>query len=205
MIRLPRTAGRRGSGGTLRITVFGSSTTEGYGATDPARTGYPPRLRDALLPHVPGGVALTNRGVSGDNIDGMAERIGHVVADRADLVIWQSGSNDGPQGVPLARFERIMRDGIARIRATCADLVLMEPQCCTVLEASPAFPPFLASIRALGRRFELPVFPRHAAMRIWAAETGLGIEGLSPDGMHMDDVGYRLLGEAVATFILERS
>ena len=81
----------------------------------------------------------------------------------------------------------------------------MEPQYCSVLEASPAFPPFLASVRALGRRQGLPVFPRYNAMRAWALETGLGIEGLSPDGMHMDDCGYRLLGEAVAAFILARA
>jgi lysophospholipase L1-like esterase len=182
------------------VTVFGSSTTEGYGASDPATTGYPPVMRAILAPHVPGGLVLSNRGISGENIEGMARRFGDVLADRPDLVIWQAGSNDGPQGVPLARFEAVMRDGIARITASGADLILIEPQYCSVLEASPAFPPFLASIRGLGP----PVFPRYELMRRWAEETGLGIDGLSPDGMHMDDTGYRLLGEAVASFILAK-
>ncbi len=205
MSRLPRTARRRAGGETLRITTFGSSTTEGYGASDPHATGYPPRMRDALAGQFPAGIELINRGVSGENIDGMAARIGAVIEDAPDLVIWQAGSNDGPQGVPLARFERIMRDGIERVGAIGADLVLMEPQYCSVLEADPAFPPFLESVRGLGRRFALPVFPRYALMRTWSLETGRGIDGLSPDGMHMDDTGYRLLGEAVAAFILERA
>ena len=202
---LPRTAERRRSGEPLRLTVFGSSTTEGYGASDPPTTGYPARMRAALLPAFRGGISLVNRGVSGENIETMAPRINAVLSDRPDLVVWQAGSNDGPQGVTVARFEEIMSDGIARIAATGADLILMEPQYCPVLEASPDFRPFLDSVRALGRRFDLPVFPRYAAMQAWSIETGLGIGGLSPDGMHMDDVGYRLLGEAVAAFILQGS
>ena len=202
---LSRTAARRRSGEPLRVTTFGSSTTEGYGASDPPNTGYPRRMRDALSPHFPGGIALINRGVSGENIDDMAPRLDAVLTDQSDLVVWQAGSNDGPQCIPLTSFEAIMADGIARIRTTGADLILMEPQYCTALEASPAFPPFLQAVRALGRRLGLPVFPRYAAMQAWALETGLGIEGLSPDGMHMDDRGYRLLGEAVAAFILARA
>ena len=203
-MRLARTARQRASGQALRITVFGSSTTEGYGASNPPATGYPPRMQAVLAPHFAGGVVLTNRGISGETIDGMAARVGDVVGDRANLVVWQAGSNDGPEGIPLARFERIMTDGVLRLRRA-SDLILMEPQYCAVLEASPAFPRFLDSIRSLGKREGVPVFPRYKFMQAWSVDTGLGIGGLSPDGMHMDDVGYRLLGEAVAHFILERS
>ena len=184
--------------------MFGSSTTEGYGASKPAVTGYAPVMRAALL-GVFGGVALRNRGVSGEAIDDMEGRIGDVIADAPDLVVWQAGSNDAPRGIPVARFERIMADGMQRMRSAGADLVLMEPQYSAALEACPGFPPFLASVRSLGARFEVPVFPRYTAMQAWSVETGLGIDGLSPDGTHMTDVGYRLLGEAMAAFILERS
>ena len=201
---LPRTEAARRSGAELRLTVLGSSTTEGYGASDPARTGYAPRLRDALAPAFPGGVALTNRGISGETIEATAARIPDVEDDRADLVIWQAGSNDGPQGVPKSRFETLLRHGIARLSAR-ADLVLMEPQWCPVLEAEPAFPPFLATVRAAAAAAGVPLFPRYDLMQRWADETGLGIAGLSPDGMHMDDTGYRLLGEGMAAFILERA
>ncbi len=190
--------------GSLALTVFGSSTTEGFGASDPASTGYAPVMRSALLGPF-GGVALSNRGVSGETIDDMQRRIGDVIADAPDLVVWQAGSNDGPRDVPVERFERIMADGMKRIRAAGADLVLMEPQYSTALEACPACRPFLESVRSLGRRFGVPVFPRYAAMQAWSVQTGLGIDGLSPDGTHMGDVGYRLLGEAMAAFILARS
>ncbi len=205
MTGLPRVARLRAAGDAIRIVAFGSSTTEGYGASDPARTGYPPRMEAALRPHLPAGLVVVNLGVSGENIDGMAVRFGDVTAASPDLVIWQAGSNDGPQGIRLAHFEATMRDGIARFRDRGADILLIEPQWSRVLVESPLFPPFLDSIRTLGARENIPVFPRTTLMQRWAAETGLGIDGLSPDGMHMRDEGYRLLGEAVARFILDLS
>lgn len=205
MSGLPRLRALRANGAAIRIVAFGSSTTEGYGASAPDRTGYPAVMAEALRPHLPPGLVVRNQGVSGENIEGMAARVPEVVAASPDLVIWQAGSNDGPQGIPLARFDALMRDGIARFRAIGADILLMEPQWSRVLEEAPEFPPFLAHVRALGAREDLPVFPRYALMQRWAAETGLGIDGLSPDGMHMQDAGYRMLGEAVARFVLDLS
>lgn len=203
---LVRTRARRApGGGRLALTVFGSSTTAGYGASDPARTGYAAILADTLAPLFPGGVALDNLGVSGECIEEMAPRVADVVASRPDLVIWQSGSNDAPRGVPPARFVSLMQTGIASIRGCGADLVLMEPQYCRDLEANPDFPPFLQAMRMLAATDRLPLYPRYQAMRDWARTTGLGIDGLSPDGTHMGDAGYALLGRDVAHFIQDRS
>ncbi len=201
---LPRVAAYLQSGEylrPLRITAFGSSTTEGYGATDPVRTSYPAVTRERLLPFVPGGIALANRGVSGEDIEAMASRFAAIPRDRPDLVLVQTGSNDGPHGIGVGRFEHLMEELIGVVRSCGADPLLIEPQFCTVLEAEPRFPPFLDSVRAIGARHAIPVFPRYDEMRLWAAETGLGCAGLSPDGMHMDDLGYGLLGEAIAAFI----
>ncbi|GCD76050.1 hypothetical protein NBRC3299_2342 [Acetobacter pasteurianus NBRC 3299] len=49
----------------------------------------------------------------------------------------------------------------------------------------------------------MPVFPRFDLMKQWSRTYGLGREELSPDGIHMGDTGYRLLGEAVAKWVLE--
>ncbi len=207
-VGLPRVAAYLGSGEylrPLRITAFGSSTTEGYGATDPDRTSYPAVMQARLGPFVPGGIALANRGVSGENIEGMARRFRDIPLDRPDLVLLQVGSNDGPQGVAVERFERLLDELVAVVRASGADPLLIEPQFCPVLEAEPRFPPFLEAVRAAASRHVIPIFPRYEEMRLWAAETGLGCAGLSPDGMHMDDGGYGLLGEAVAAFIRQQA
>ena len=199
MTDLPRAAAAR----PLRLVAYGSSTTEGYGASDPTRTGYVARLRDALLDHLPHGLVVINRGVSGETIEATEARLADILSDRPDLVVWQTGSNDGPQGVSPSRFEATLRRGIAALTPT-ADLILMEPQWCPVLEAEPSFPPILRAVRAVAADLGVPLFPRYDLMHRWAADTGLGIDGLSPDGMHMDDTGYRLLGEAMAAFILQR-
>lgn len=50
---------------------------------------------------------------------------------------------------------------------------------------------------------EMPVFPRFDLMKQWSRTYGLGREELFLDGIHMGDTDYRLLGEAVAKWVLE--
>jgi lysophospholipase L1-like esterase len=64
----------------------------------------------------------------------------------------------------------------------------------------PAFCPGGASHR-LGPG--IPVFGRYARMKSWCAELGMDRDELSPDGLHMGDRGYLLLGEAVARWLVE--
>lgn len=201
---LPRTRARRSGGAPLRVVAFGSSTTEGSGASSPAHS-YPAAMRRAMLPHFAGGIVLANLGVGGENAVDMDRRLQDVIDQTPDLVLWQTGSNDPLQGVTVERFERLTRAGIARLAATEADLVLVEQQYCRTLEDSPGFPAFRAALHRIAAEAGLPLFPRYARMRDWCEETRLTRDTLSPDGMHMTDEGYALLGEAVAAWLLERA
>src|SRR5579883_1944166 len=91
---LPRTAARLAAGGPLTIVAFGSSSTEGYGATRP-EFSYPSRLAAVLqarFPAVP--IRVVNRGVSGEVASQMLARLDRdVLAEKPDLVIWQLGTN----------------------------------------------------------------------------------------------------------------
>src|SRR5215831_3579533 len=74
----------------LRIIAFGSSSTEGVGASSPAAT-YPSQLlKDltALLPERQRVIVL-NRGIGGEDADDMAKRLSAVIAEQPDLIIWQ--------------------------------------------------------------------------------------------------------------------
>ena len=188
----------------LRLVAFGSSTTEGFGASGPER-GYPAIMRRVLLPHFPGGIALANHGVSGECAVEMDDRLGAVVAAEPDLVLWQTGSNDVTRPVPLDLFERLTRGGIARLAGTGADLVLMDQQYSRALEEAPAFPAYHDALHRLGAEAGVPVFPRYALMRAWCDGNAFTRDTLSPDGTHMADPGYALLGEAVADWMLART
>ncbi len=196
----PPGPGRR----ALRLVAFGSSTTEGYGASSAAHS-YPAVMRRALLPHFPGGITLANHGISGECAIEMDSRIGAVVAEEPDLVLWQTGSNDVTRPVPLALFERLTRDGIARLERTGADLVLMDQQYGRALEEASGLPAYRDALHRLGAEAGVAVFGRYALMRAWCDGVAFTLDTLSPDGTHMADPGYALLGEAVADWVLART
>src|ERR1700722_3665050 len=86
----------------VRIIAFGSSSTAGTGASSPSAS-YPARLEADLTAawSAPGSVVVLNRGVGGEDADDMALRLPSVIAEHPDLIIWQTGSNDPLNGLPL--------------------------------------------------------------------------------------------------------
>ncbi|AKR47996.1 MULTISPECIES: SGNH/GDSL hydrolase family protein [Acetobacter] len=186
----------------VKITLFGSSSTEGVGASSIAAS-YAGVFEQTLRAAVPDKLEVINRGIGGQGAVQMHARLAQVLADKADLVIWQGGVNDPLTGVNLADFEQLTRDDLQALRENGADIALMDLQWCRLLDECPVAPAFQASVHALGRELEMPVFPRFDLMKQWSKTYGLGREDLSPDGIHMGDIGYRLLGEAVAKWVLE--
>ena len=185
----------------LRITVFGSSTTEGIGASSP-EASFAGVMREAMLERLPA-ITLSNRGIGGNNARDLHDRVGSVIGDAPDLVLFQTGSNDPLQEVPFEHFEQLTRQDLARLQGeTGADIVLIDQQLCRVLEECPAFPDFLAGLHRIGRQAEVPVFPRYRSMQAWCEVPGMDRDTLSPDGLHMGDHGYALLGAALSGWLL---
>ncbi|GBQ33593.1 SGNH/GDSL hydrolase family protein [Gluconacetobacter azotocaptans] len=199
---LPRLTERLRRGQPVRVTLFGSSTIEGIGASSPEH-GFGPQFERGLAPFVTGGLTVINRGIGGNGAREMHDRLPEVLADGADLVLWQTGSNDPWQGVPVATYGALTRQDLLATRAAGADLALIDPQYCRMLEECAAFPPFVDEVHRIGGELGIPVFARYARMKSWCAELGLSREDLSPDGLHMGDMGYRLLGQAVAAWLVE--
>ena len=196
----PPGPGRR----ALRLVAFGSSTTEGFGASGPEH-GYPAIMCSTLLPHFPGGIVLANQGISGESAIEMDGRLDAVVAAEPDLVLWQTGSNDVTRPVPLDLFERLTRRGLARLARTGADLVLVDQQYSRALEEASAFPAYRDALHRLGQEAGAAVFPRYALMLAWCDGVAFTRDTLSPDGTHMADPGYALLGEALAEWLVARA
>jgi len=201
---LPHTAAALADHDPLRIVAFGSSSTEGIGATSPAAS-YPSRLQvelGAALPKLP--VIVVNRGRGGEDAEDMARRLPGIIAQHPDLVIWQTGTNDALHDVPLARFVTLTRAGILAMRAAGIDVMLIEPQRCRALDAIPDAGRYREAVRALGAEFGVPVIRRYDLMLLWT-KGGPPNRGqlMSGDGLHMGDGGYALLAKEVARTILD--
>jgi acyl-CoA thioesterase-1 len=200
---LPHVARRIAHAQPLRIVAFGSSSTEGAGASSPDAT-YPSRLRVFLREALHAPVEVINAGVGGEDADDMARRVADVIALRPDLVIWQTGSNDPLRGVPLDRFVAETRAGIAAFRAAGLDVMLMEPQDCDVLRETPGAFAYRDALRRLAAEMQVPLVRRYDLMRAWLAQGLLTrAELFADDGLHMTDGGYARLAEAVGRQILD--
>ena len=86
----------------LRIIALGSSSTSGYGVSNPAYA-YPAQLKMGLDKALPGvDVDVVNRGIGGQDVEEMAARMqAEMKENPASLVVWQTGTNAAIRQMPL--------------------------------------------------------------------------------------------------------
>ncbi|HTS14218.1 MAG TPA: SGNH/GDSL hydrolase family protein [Candidatus Sulfotelmatobacter sp.] len=204
-VPLPNTARAIRHGKALVIVAIGSSSTEGFGASDQAHT-YPARLAEELRRRWPRlAVTVINKGVGGEmTAQTMARFERDVVAYRPQLVIWQTGSNQVLRGEDVESYARAIRDGIGRLKAARMDVVLMDPQFAPRMVARPMHRAVVDSIEQAANDMKVAVFRRFAVMRHWVSSGQYRVEDvISRDGLHMNDASYgciaRLLADSLAT------
>jgi lysophospholipase L1-like esterase len=206
-VRLEHVAIRLATRQPLRIIAFGSSSTEGAGASS-AAASYPSRLLVDLTAAVPPPQQITvlNRGIGGEDADDMIRRLPKIIAEHPDLIIWQTGTNDPLRALPLDRFQQETIAGIKAIQAAHIDLMLMEPQLCRELDGKPYSYRYRDALRGIAEDMNVPLIRRYDMMRTWLTDGVLTpAQMLAPDGLHMTDGGYAKLAEAVAADILHRA
>jgi lysophospholipase L1-like esterase len=200
---LPGLAARVSAGQPVRVVAFGSSSTAGAGASSPDRT-YPHRLQLELSAHWPGvRVEVLNRGVGGEDVIEMLGRLERdVLLARPALVVWQLGVNAALRRQDIVEFRLRLDEGLARMRAAGAEVVLMDSQRGPWMRRAPereAFDRALADAAAAWPGVEL--FSRARLMDGWATRGAQPEAMLVADGLHHNDRGYACLAEALARAI----
>jgi len=201
---LPHVAGKLAAGEPVVIVAFGSSSTSGYGTTSPEFT-YPNRLAAQLHRQYPSAdITVVNRGKGGEDAPEMMKRLQVSVLDmKPDLVIWQVGTNAVLRNLDPTETAKLVEDGVARIQAAGADLVLVDPQYSPKVNEHPESASQM--VKLLGKVAQLRhvgVFPRFEVMRQWHESQALPIDSfVIADGLHMNDWGYacfaQLLGDDI--------
>ena len=201
---LPHVAGKLASGQPVVIVAFGSSSTAGFGVTSPEFT-YPNRLAAQLHRQYPGAdITILNRGKGGEDAPEMMNRLQTSVIDaKPDLVIWQVGTNAVLRNLDPAETAGQVEQGIARIQAAGADLVLVDPQYSPrVTERGESANRMVRLLGKVARLRHVGLFPRFEVMRDWHDQQAIPIDGfVIADGLHMNDWGYacfaQLLGDDI--------
>jgi lysophospholipase L1-like esterase len=201
---LSHVANKLASGEPVVIVAFGSSSTAGYGTTSPEYT-YPNRLAAQLHRQYPSAdITVVNRGKGGDDAPEMMKRLQSEVLDlKPNLVIWQVGTNAVLRNLDPVETARQVEDGVARIQAAGADVVLVDPQYSPkVTERAESASTMVRLLGKVAQLKHIGIFPRFEVMREWHEQQELPIDSfVIADGLHMNDWGYacfaQLLGDDI--------
>ena len=175
--------------GKKQLLFIGTSLTAGLGL-DPD-SAYPQliqqKIDSASLPF-----DVTNAGVSGETTSGLESRLAWLLHGDFDVVVLESGANDGLRGIPVEGMRRNLVEIVSRIRREHpkARVVLVQ------MEAPPN----------MGRQYTEEF---HEAFPSVASETGVrlmpfllaGVAGdpslNQGDGMHPNNKGERIVANNV--------
>jgi lysophospholipase L1-like esterase len=201
---LPHVASKLVAGKPVVIIAFGSSSTAGYGATSP-EFNYPNRLAAQLRRQYPtADISVVNAGKGGEDAPEMMKRLQTAVIDmHPDLVIWQVGTNAVLRNLDPGETAKLVEEGIGRIQAVGADVVLIDPQYSPkVNEHAESAGKMMKLLSKTAELRKVGVFPRFAVMKDWHEKQAIPIENfVIADGLHMSDWGYacfaQLLGDDI--------
>jgi len=202
---LTRTAQRLARHEPLIIVAIGSSSTYGAGASSPANT-YPSRLAvelKALFPKET--ITVVNRGVNGEEVPDMLKRFADaVIKEKPDLVLWQVGTNSVLRDKPLGPASPLILEGIRRLKAIGADVVMIDPQYVPRVIAKADAEGMVRLIATTAKQGDVDLIQRFAMMRWWHDHEHMDFSDFSsPDNLHMNDWGYACLAKQISASIVE--
>lgn len=189
----------------IKIVAIGSSSTAGAGASTP-EASYPSQLETELTQHfLWSDVTVLNRGVNGEEAPDMLARFDtNVIDEHPDLVIWQIGTNSVLRDHPIDHKARVVHEGLARLKAIHADVILLDPQYAPRVLAKSETEEMVALISTIAKEQNVDLFRRFALMRRWYQSDHMPFDAfVSPDGLHMNDWSYGCLAKWLAAAIEE--
>ena len=189
----------------IKIVAIGSSSTAGAGASSP-EAAYPSRLEAELTQHfLWQDTTVLNRGINGEEVDDMVARFdSSVIAEKPDLVIWQMGTNSVLRDRPLDPKATFLHEGLARLKAIRADVILVDPQYAPKVIAKPEAEGMVTQIAATAKEQNVDLFRRFAMMKRWYQNDHMPFDAfVSPDGLHMNDWSYDCLAKWLGSAIVE--
>jgi acyl-CoA thioesterase-1 len=173
----------------LRLVFIGTSLTAGLGL-DPD-SAYPALIqRKADLAGIP--LTVVNAGVSGETSAGALRRIDWVLREPADVLVVETGANDGLRALRVDSTRANLEAIVERIRGAHprARVVLVQ------MEAPPNLGPrytadFRGMFPAVAERYGLTLVP-------FLLDRVAGIDSLNQaDGIHPNEAGERIVAETV--------
>jgi acyl-CoA thioesterase I len=189
----------------LRIVALGSSSTQGYGASNP-QFAYPAQLKMKLEAAMPGvTIHVWNKGVGGQDAEEMIARMKtDVKPEHAHLVVWQVGTNSAIRRTPLDKFAEKLRAGIDLGHSLGANFLMMNLQYVPAVVALPDEEEYARVMADVAKEKHVGLFNRFAIMRSWYNDGMPYAQFVTNDGLHLNDFGQKCIGKLLSMAILEK-
>jgi acyl-CoA thioesterase-1 len=171
------------------ILFVGTSLTAGYGLEPDS--AYPQQIQ-RMIDSAGFAYQVVNAGVSGETSSGLLRRLDWLLRQPFDIVVIETGANDGLRGIPVETMQQNIQQIIERVRAArpSARIALIQ------MEALPNLG------RSYTQRFR-DVFPE-VAKRNSVVLLPFLLDGVAgrrelnqPDGIHPDYAGERIVTQNV--------
>lgn len=189
------------------IVCLGDSVTGVYYHTG-GRRAYTDMVGLAIKTEFPEAkLTMVNAGISGHTTRNGLDRFDKdVLAKRPQLVTIMFGLNDMTR-IPLADFQKNLREMIARARAIDAQVLLCTPNGVIDSSGRPVtrLIEYCDAIRAVGRDENVPVADCYAAYEELKARDARAWRLLLSDAIHPNMDGHKLLATTMTRAILEKT
>jgi hypothetical protein len=190
----------------LKIVAMGSLSTAGAGSA-PA-TSWPIRLGEALKPLLPGvAIEVVNKARPKQMAAHMLAKMKEdVLAERPDLVIWETGTIEAIKSVNIEEYEATLTRGVDLFARAGIDTILMDPQFSRASASMIDFDRYVDAAHRVAEMRDLIVFPRFRIMHYWISEGLLSFEAATtrPSQVALADQIYDCLGKLLARMIADQ-
>lgn len=180
--------------GKVKIACFGDSLTRGSGSST---GGYPARLSRLLR------VAVSNYGVSGHKSFQLTPRLRTIKGRSYDKAVVMIGTNDARGKANHTRFRLFLQKALNTTYFYKAEPVLMTapPTCCAKRSVFNEVRRINKITREIAKQNKLRLVDNEKIF----LSTCRDVEKcplIATDGLHLTDLGYRVVAESVAAVLL---
>ncbi len=175
------------------VIAMGNSLTAGFGVAQ--KEAYPALLEEKLQENGYNWQVI-NAGISGETSSGALSRINWIIARKPDIVILETGANDGMRGIPPNVIRKNISRTVALLQEAGIEVVLAGMQ--MLQNLGPAYTrEFEAIYPAVAAERQVILVP--FLLKQMAGDPALNL----PDGIHPTPEGQRLVMQTVFPFVLE--
>jgi acyl-CoA thioesterase-1 len=175
------------------IIALGDSLTAGLGVAE--EEAYPAVLERKLQQ---GGYnwQVINAGISGETSSGALTRIDWIISQHPDIVILETGANDGMRGIPIRVIRENINQAVQQLKAANIEVVLAGMQMLQNLgpEYTAQFKAVYPAVAEKQGVILIPFFLEQVA----------GTPSLNlPDFIHPTPEGHRIVAQTVYPFVVK--